>query len=121
MAQSLTPSAHPVPSGDREVLEAEGPAPLGVFLTPDGRLPGFAQRRLDYLIEKKKKSRLTAEEKKDLAEALDYIDAKSIQLLEYAAAVRPSKAPDASVPGGHGTGTKKPVPNRKRAQKKTAG
>ena len=31
----------------------------GIFLTPDGRLPGFAQRRLDDLIAKKRTEGLT--------------------------------------------------------------
>jgi hypothetical protein len=58
---------------------------LELFMTPDGRLPGFAQRRLDSLIEKKKRHPLTAEEARELAEALAYIDHKSVALLRHTA------------------------------------
>src|SRR3954454_21834491 len=57
---------------------------IGLFLTPDGRLPGFAQRRLDDLIAKKRTEGLTPKEQRELSEALDYIDAKTIQMLEHA-------------------------------------
>jgi hypothetical protein len=52
------------------------------FLEPDGRLPGFAQRRLDALIAKKKSRGLTATEAKELREMLEYVDRKSIELLQ---------------------------------------
>src|SRR4051794_6643685 len=57
---------------------------IGLFLTPDGRLPGFAQRRLDDLIAKKRTEGLTRKEQKELSEALDYIDAKTIEMIEHA-------------------------------------
>ena len=63
---------------------------LELFMTPDGRLPGFAQRRLDSLIEKKKRHPLTAEEARELAEALAYIDDKSVAL--FAIPRRPTAA-----------------------------
>lgn len=55
---------------------------LGVFLEPDGRLPGFAQRRMDSLIAKKKILGLSEDEERELSEALGYIDTKSMQLLK---------------------------------------
>jgi hypothetical protein len=58
---------------------------LSLFLTGEGKLPGFAQRRLDSLIAKKRQKRLTADEQRELTEALDYIDEKSALLLRYAA------------------------------------
>jgi hypothetical protein len=59
--------------------------PAAMFLEPDGRLPGFAQRRLDELIARKKAAGLSAEEDRELREALAYIDAKSAQLLKAGA------------------------------------
>src|SRR5438105_14646511 len=72
--------------------------PIGIFVEPDGKRPGFAQRRLDALIEKKKTTRLTSDESRDLDEALDYIDSKSIQILEFQlATMKPrSKSPPRS-------------------------
>jgi hypothetical protein len=61
------------------------PALLGVFLSRHGRLPAFAQRRLDSLISKQKTQRLTGEERRELAESLAYIDNTSIELLAYSA------------------------------------
>ena len=68
---------------------------MNAFLTPDGRLPGFAQRRLDSLIEKKKRQSLTPDEARELTEALAYIDEKSAALLRHSAAAtrRPAKSP----------------------------
>jgi hypothetical protein len=85
-----------------------GFAALSAFLAASGRLPGFAQRRLDELIARKKAGSLTPSERRELAEALDYIDDKSIELMAYAAeleranaAVRPKSAGDAdSNPAG---------------------
>src|SRR5688500_9823545 len=69
---------------------------VGIFLTPNGRLPGFAQRRLDDLLAKKSSEGLTTKEQRELSEALDYIDTKTIEMLEHglladarAGAVRP--------------------------------
>ena len=62
-----------------------GTSHLGLFLTRDGKLPGFAQRRLDSLIAKKRQRRLTVQEQRELTEALDYIDEKSALMLRYAA------------------------------------
>ena len=59
---------------------------LGLFLTPDGRLPAFAQRRLDGLIDKSKAEDLTRPEERELAEMLEYVDQKSLLLLQHAAA-----------------------------------
>jgi hypothetical protein len=56
---------------------------LGVFLSPNGRLPGFAQRRLDDLLAKKRSEGLTRKEQRELSEALDYIDSKTIEMLKY--------------------------------------
>jgi hypothetical protein len=64
--------------------------PIGIFLTPDGRLPGFAQRRLDDLIAKKRTDGLTRSEQRELTEALNYIDAKTIQMLEHALSLGPT-------------------------------
>jgi predicted RNA binding protein YcfA (HicA-like mRNA interferase family) len=47
---------------------------LGLFLRPDGRLPAFAQRRLDGLIDKSKADELTREEERELAEMVEYVD-----------------------------------------------
>src|SRR3954454_24467309 len=55
----------------------------GIFLSPNGRLPGFAQRRLDDLLAKKQTEGLTRKEQQELSEALDYIDSKTIEMLEY--------------------------------------
>ena len=63
-------------------------ADLGHFMTRAGKLPGFAQRRLDALISKSKRAPLTKVEKRELSEALDYIDAKSIALMEQFAKYR---------------------------------
>ena len=52
------------------------------FLDDQGRLPGFAQRRLDSLIAKKKSRQLTREESRELSEMLEYIDRKSIEMLK---------------------------------------
>jgi hypothetical protein len=51
------------------------------FHEADGRLPGFAQRRLESLIEKKKSKRLTHDEERELEEMLDYIDRKNLDIL----------------------------------------
>jgi hypothetical protein len=64
--------------------------PIGIFLMPDGRLPGFAQRRLDDLIAKKRADGLARNEQRELTEALNYIDAKTIQMLEHALSLRHS-------------------------------
>lgn len=64
-----------------------------LFLTPDGRLPGFAQRRLNDLIAKKRTEGLTRKEQKELSEALDYIDAKTIPMLEHTLSARPAGRP----------------------------
>jgi hypothetical protein len=61
---------------------------VGIFLTPNGRLPDFAQRRLDALIDKKRSQGLTRQEKRELSEALDYIDAKTAEMLEHALSVQ---------------------------------
>lgn len=61
---------------------------VGVFLMPNGRLPAFAQRRLDDLLEKKRSAGLTRREEKELVEALDYVDAKTVELLKYAVALK---------------------------------
>ena len=53
------------------------------FLESDGKLPGFAQRRLDSLIAKKKSHKLTSDEARELSEMLDYIDRKSIEMLRH--------------------------------------
>jgi len=66
------------------------------FLQPDGRLPGFAQRRLDDLISRKKDTGLSAEEERELGEALDYIDAKSALLLQARASATRGKSGSAS-------------------------
>ena len=52
-------------------------------MTRAGRLPGFAQRRLDELIAKKRTVGLTRGEERELSEALEYIDAKSVSLLRH--------------------------------------
>lgn len=53
------------------------------LLTPDGRLPGFAQRRLDDLIARNKTPKgLSALEKQELEEALDYMDRKNAEILK---------------------------------------
>lgn len=57
---------------------------VGIFLTPNGRLPDFAQRRLDALIAKKRLHGLTRAEQRELSEALDYIDTKTVEMLEHA-------------------------------------
>jgi hypothetical protein len=49
------------------------------FFEPDGRLPGFAQRRLDALITKKRTRRLSSDETKELEEMLEFIDRKTIE------------------------------------------
>lgn len=51
---------------------------LGVFLSENGRLPAFAQRRLDSLIAKKKAEGLTRDEARELREALDYVEASPL-------------------------------------------
>ena len=61
---------------------------LGLFLTPDGRLPAFAQRRLDGLLDKSKSDGLTRPERRELREMLTYVDEKSILLLRYSAQQR---------------------------------
>ena len=58
---------------------------LSAFLSLGGRLPGFAQRRLDDLIAKEKEGALTSDERQELAEALEYLDEKSIELMAYVA------------------------------------
>lgn len=63
---------------------------LGVFLSENGRLPPFAQRRLDSLIAKKKAEGLTRDEARELREALDYVEVKSIELLAHAASLNPA-------------------------------
>jgi hypothetical protein len=50
-----------------------------------GRLPDFAQRRLDALIEKRKNEGLTRAERRELTDSLEYIEDTSIELLAYAA------------------------------------
>lgn len=65
-------------------------AVLGVFLSENGRLPAFAQRRLDDLIVKKKASGLTRDEARELRASLDYVEEKSIELLAYAASLKPA-------------------------------
>lgn len=60
---------------------AKIPQPPGSFLTPDGKLPPFAQRRLDYLLEKNREEGLGKGEAAELREMLEYIDLKSIELL----------------------------------------
>jgi len=67
----------------------------GMLLEPDGRLPGFAQRRLDGLIARNKTAGLSASEERELNEALAYIDTKSAQMLQAGALAAPSK-PSAS-------------------------
>ena len=61
---------------------------LAAFLARGGRLPGFAQRRLDELIFKNKAGTATDQEQQELSEALDYIDDKSIELMAYAVAMQ---------------------------------
>lgn len=65
---------------------------LGLFLTPDGRLPAFAQRRLDGLIDKSKAEDLTRQEERELAEMLEYVDRKSLLLLQHAASREDERA-----------------------------
>jgi hypothetical protein len=55
----------------------------GVFLRPDGKLPSFAQRRLDGLIDKKKSVGLSRDEERELSEMLTYVNRKTMELLEY--------------------------------------
>jgi hypothetical protein len=64
---------------------------LGVFLSENGRLPAFAQRRLDDLIEKKRETGLTRDESRELRAALDYVEQKSIELLAHAASLQAMK------------------------------
>jgi hypothetical protein len=52
-------------------------------MTRAGRLPNFAQRRLDDLIEKRKTTGLTRDEERELSGALDYIDEKSAAMLRH--------------------------------------
>jgi hypothetical protein len=52
------------------------------FLTPEGRLPPFAQRRLDDLIARNKQDDLTAAERRELKEMLDYVDRKNVEILK---------------------------------------
>jgi hypothetical protein len=69
---------------------------VGVFLSPDGRLPGFAQRRLDDLLAKKRSESLTRKEQRELSEALDYIDSKTIEMLKYGRLPAPPTGPKGS-------------------------
>jgi hypothetical protein len=65
---------------DRSALKA-----LGSFLAPAGTLPGFAQRRLDQLIQRQKTTGLDPTEQRELREMLSYIDRKSLELLKFKA------------------------------------
>ena len=65
---------------------------LAAFLSGGGRLPAFAQRRLDELIFKEKAGTATEQDRQELSEALDYIDQKSIELMAYAVALQ-NRAP----------------------------
>ena len=69
----------------RSTGQIAAPALLGVFMSRHGRLPAFAQRRLDVLIAKRKQDGLTRAEERELSETLNYIDDTSIELLAYAA------------------------------------
>jgi hypothetical protein len=69
--------------------QIEASSLLGVFLSRHGRLPDFAQRRLDSLILKRKSGRLTRAEQRELTDSLNYIDDTSIELLAYAAEQAP--------------------------------
>jgi hypothetical protein len=73
---------------------------LSAFTSPGGRLPGFAQRRLDELIARGNAGELTATEQQELSEALEYVDEKSIELMAYAAEMLPaSPQPAPAAPG----------------------
>lgn len=62
---------------------------LGAFMSKGGRLPDFAQRRLDDLLRRNATSGgLSAAEKRELKEMLAYIDQKTIELLTYEVAQR---------------------------------
>jgi hypothetical protein len=63
-------------------------APPVEFHEADGRLPRFAQRRLESLIEKKKSKRLTHDEERELGEMLDYIDRKNLEILRRRVALK---------------------------------
>ena len=80
---------------------------LGLFLTPDGKLPGFA-RRLDEFIEKSERRRLTAREGVELKVMLEYIDQKSILLLRRAVA-RKAQRGAAQGRGTRGSGVSIPA------------
>jgi hypothetical protein len=73
---------------------------LSAFMSAGGRLPGFAQRRLDDLMERNKTGGLSAAEQRELSEALEYLDEKSIELLAYAAESQPMVPQSAPDPGG---------------------
>jgi len=54
------------------------------FLPPAGRLPGFAQRRLDLLLDENRSDALDRTEKRELRDMLQLIDRKSVEVLKHA-------------------------------------
>jgi hypothetical protein len=51
------------------------------FLSPEGRLPSFAQRRLDLLLEKNREGELSRDEAQELKEIVEFVQDKTIEIL----------------------------------------
>lgn len=55
----------------------------GLFLTPEGKLPPFAQRRLNDLLARNQNGALTAVERRELREAVQYVEQKTLLMLTH--------------------------------------